>query len=822
MSRCSERPGYPTWYRNLCQVCCRLLLLPTVLLTVMLSGSIALAQIHVDQRAPGVAITPHLSYFLAPAGSHSLEDVLHGGARHLFRRNANQDLNLGFLPGRELWVHFTLVYDHHYSDGGTSIQRFLTINYPALESFTVYLIQNGDISSHTLGDKWPFTQRLVADTPYIIPVTLQGQQPLDVYIHVSGESAYNLPITLLSHAALSEARGHSRMGHGLYFGLMLTMAMIGIFVYLGTRIRIYLWYSLHVLSFGLLLATTSGVAYQYLWPQLSGWNRYADAVMIGVACGLGTWYAREFLNTAAVSRPLHRLMNLIIGLAAAGVAATFFIPHYLIVTLLISLTLITAVVNILAGAMSLYRGEYAAQYFMLGWLCLLSGAVIHALLPLGLIPVTDLTVNASKVGSMLEVLFLAIALSHHARQVGRQHHEVTLQTKRQLQIANDELSLALAKLEQTNSLKDQFLTTISHELRTPMNGVLGVLELLQQSAASDEQRKQLQSAQGSAEEMLTLVETILNFTELQAGRLKLKMERFEPRQLLNHTAQIFRQIAMNKQLNFHFHIEREVPSELMGDGDMLRQVVTQLLDNAVKFTHQGEVCACISVEPGERDDDCILMIQVRDSGPGIPDAQRQTIFEAFRQLDSDNSRMVGGLGIGLTICRHIVLNMEGTLDVSSIAGRGTMFSVLLPFKRVRRDAPAAAPQSLLPAGHTVLVAEDNPVNQMVLSKLLEGFNCRVLIAANGVRVLELLASQPVDLVMMDCQMPIMDGFECARRIRDSQSHIRDIPIIAVTANAMTGDSELCLKAGMNDYIKKPINRDIVERKLRRWLRTRDT
>ncbi|MEE8059385.1 MAG: response regulator, partial [Pseudomonadales bacterium] len=392
-------------------------------------------------------------------------------------------------------------------------------------------------------------------------------------------------------------------------------------------------------------------------------------------------------------------------------------------------------------------------------------------------------------------------------------------SQQKTQLANNELSKTLAKLEKNNRLKDQFLGTISHELRTPMNGVEGSLALIKTDNLNPKQENYIKTAKQSAQEMTSLVDSILRFSEIQSGALEIKREPINLRKILNPLAATFRQLCLKKGLIFSWHIDKSIPEVIESDNEQLLLILNQLIDNAIKFTQKGHVFVNINVGMDEQNQQKLLLISVIDSGEGIQPEQLDTVFNVFQQLDGNFNRNHKGLGIGLAICHQLATIMDGKLLVKSIPGEGTEFIFSLPLILSSTTAPKEPnEQPDLPCKQkTILVAEDNPVNQLVLKGMLQNFDCIILTASNGEEVSTLLNSQPVDLIMMDCQMPIVDGFEATRKIRDSNAVYCNIPIIAVTANAMTSDSVRCLKAGMNDYIKKPINREVVERKVKRWL-----
>ncbi|MNQ21710.1 Sensory/regulatory protein RpfC [compost metagenome] len=734
------------------------------------------------------------------AGTATITDVLAQATAGQFKPHDKATLNAGYSRSA-----FWLKIDLHYRPNNPDARRtwLLELAYPPLDHLDLY--QPDEAGRYQLtqrtGDALPFASREIRQNNYLFDLDFAANEQKTLYLRLQSEGSIQAPMTLWSSTAYLEEQPVRLYVLGVIYGVLLGMLVYNLFIYLSVRDTSYLYYIFYIASFGLYQLSVNGAAVEYFWPDNPWWANASTPFFIGCAGLFGSQFARSFLQTARHSRWMDRLLLVLIAYGALVVGLSLMTSYALALRLATALALIFTVVIFAAGIFAWWRGLRVARYFIIAWSAFLLGGIVNTLMVLGYLPNVFLTMYASQIGSAIEVALLSLALADRINAMREQQAQTLFDAGQKLEVLNQQLA-------HSNQLKDEFLATLTHELRTPMNGVIGSLELMQTVELDPELEQYQQTAAGSARDMMRMVNGILTLTELQAGRLRACPEPFSLRSVVDNVRRQFAANASGKGLDFKVEVAPGVPDRLNGDSAKLVQCLECLLDNAIKFTRVGGLALRVSgksAEPGRQK----LSFAVIDTGIGFTDLGEATMYQRFFQLDGSMTREYGGLGVGLAICRQLVELIGGRLTHRSEPGRGSRFQLDVEFDVVtvrQVAAPSRQPPETMsvraPQDCTVLLIDDNSINQLVMRGMLLKLGYRVRSVDSVPAALDSLRRERFDGVLLDSLVSPVDGSSVCCQIRALPGYA-GLPVLAAVASIQGID----LEAGWTDCLNKPVKFD---------------
>lgn len=749
--------------------------------------------------------------------------------------------NLGYRRSA-LWVRVDL--DNRFDEPRDWVAY---IGFPNLDRVDFYYEDSeGEWQHHAAGSALPFRARHLLHRSINFEFQVPPSEALSIYFRVETTGSLQFPLALASTTFFASEAQRTLFTSGLYYGLMLMIAIYSFTVWYTSREAGFLYFALLVVFGSLYSLAAQGLAYQYLWPEAPNWANRATGVFSLMACVVAILFVRSFLTIKSLDQRLDRAARVFAGLAIAGVVLSFFVDSSLVNRMSLAYTAALAVLVTVSGLLAKRRLIRAARFFVSAWTILLIGILLELMQRMGVIIPPLLAYNGIQIATLAAVTVLALGLSDRLQGMMEGYKAAQQDLLRANQLKID-------ALQQADNVKEEFIANVSHELRTPLTGIIGLAEIMLADRSSDlnaSQRETLTLMKVSAQRLSSLVNDVIDFSAIKNGHLALNKRDVDLKQVCELVARMTRPLVGDKPIKL---IESYPSGRIIveGDEDRLQQVLFNLVANAVKFTPHGSVT--IAVEVLEID----VRVSVRDTGMGISAAEQRNIFKRFYQIDSDEARQAGGTGLGLSISQRLLELHDSEIVLRSTPGEGSLFYFDLPLKKTlpenkkidkssgtetRADnseliasKPVGLAAALQATGLNVerrsnqgplsdnadTVATDDSGHEQSQGKILvvddEYLNLRIVethlaeryqltTALSGAEALEKLSNDKPDLIILDLMMPVMTGYQFCQIVRKRYDS-DELPIVILTAKNRVEDLVKGLSLGANDYITKPFSKE---------------
>ncbi|MFT7686096.1 MAG: signal transduction histidine kinase/CheY-like chemotaxis protein [Candidatus Azotimanducaceae bacterium] len=754
---------------------------------IILSFDIAAKPVRIEDQSIDYPLFNHMEYLIDENNEFDVSDIINASSTNFESLIKNRG-NFGFIPGT-LWLRLDLQSDIPFA---TFPHWFLALGTSIIQELDLYQWQEGLVArEHHTGSKFPFNQREVKHRNWVLRIDMSEGQSV-IILRIQSLSPINLK-PLIQPPSLFFARvNNENMALGFLFGLFVVMMIYNTAVFFITKERTFLLFSVLVFTAIIYRLCITGLGFANIWPNHPDWTIPITRISGGASIALIGLFARDYLQIWTWNKALSRALLL----TSIGLIIFVMWPVFKVIPAISFVILLLPPILVSIGAfLAIKRKQTEATFLVIAWVSLLACQGLGLLNTLGYIPQLFEVLSWMDVGMISMVMLSSVGLANRI----------------------NEEKVMRVKASSRADTKSEFLANMSHEIRTPMNAIIGFSDLtLQKDCTKQEQQNYLLQINQSGEKLLEIINIVLDMSKIEAGKLEINTREFNLIELCNNVTSQFKPQLQSKQMELRLILAPDLPTKIEGDSLRIYQILTNLLSNAIKFTTSGNVI--ITVHLSEISD---LIVKIADTGIGMSSDQLEGLFEPFGQADASTTRLYGGTGLGLSISKQLAELMHGSIEVNSVLNEGSTFTVTLPIKSIAEDkvvndldtVPIAEVNQLVDC--KVLLVEDNLVNQRLAHTIIKKAGMSCTIAFNGLEAIHILNQESFDIVLMDIQMPVMDGYETTRQIRNDRTN-ELLPIIGLSANVMDEDREACIKVGMNDFVGKPFKADALIGTIIRW------
>lgn len=754
-----------------------------------------------DNLPEKISILDHASLLRTGSKELSINEIVNGGSKLPFSPLKGKLGNLGFT-NENYWVKFQLK-----NTLDVPVFYYLLTAEPVTDNVNLFLKGVGpEIKIQKSGDNLPFVEKSVKNRRTLFKIELDSGETKNAFLHLKNDGEKNtLPLILLSQEHLLETTYTDQMVMGIFYGILVFIAITYFFFYFAIKEISFLYYSFYVLFVGLCQFALDGFYHQYIGTGNSWFSLHVVIISAIFSCFFFGKYSEIILDIKVKNQRIHKFFNplyIALGFLLAGIIIfpSFLKYAYPIINILtlFGLLLIFASITVI-----IYKKQPIDLFYTIGIAILALTIITAILMNFGVFPEDFSMDDITKLGIGLEIIALSLSM---VNRIG-----ILRSKKEELQ------TVALQKSEEMNDIKSYFLSNMSHELRTPLNAILGLAAIMEKESNDPKVTANCEIIKYASHGLISSVNDILDFSKVEKGELELDKTEFAPFDVFKKLALSAEKQSHDKGLRFNFVTSLKDDLIVIGDPVRLEQIIYNVLGNALKFTSKGSID--FEIVSQSVNQILNLKIIIRDTGTGIPKEKLETIFGLFSQTNIDNKRKHGGFGIGLSIVKALTDLHHGEIKIKSKLNEGTTCIIEIKFpiqETVKKIASTYSEDYYDLMGRHILVVEDNPMNQMIIQMMLEDWkNTAISLADDGAQCLEILKKEKIDLVLMDLQMPVMDGYEAISAIRQGLTGATnmDIPIIVLTADVTKETKERVYNLGATDYMNKPVEEQVMYKKI---------
>ena len=778
----------------------------------------------INEHTCYLQITDHLSYLQDKSHQLSINDVRSPPISENFQPLNQHIANLGF-SNDTFWFKFRLRYQPRTVF--VLKEWYLEIGYPLLDEVLLYYpVGDQDYIEKKSGRKlW----KSPADVNYKHPIFRLYTKPFqdyEIFIKIRSNSTIQAPLELWSPGSFSHNVARENFLWGIFFGTMFVMAFYNAFIYLVVNDRSYLYYVCYILSFLCLFSSFKVNGFLQMPVSFTWWGHGSIPFFI---CFAGFWmtrFSKHFLKTDEYS-PFRGLVLDCVMIGNLLIAfLSFVIAYSIAVKLAAFYILINAVVLFMSAVICYSNNGEQAKYYLIAWAALLTGIILYSLKTFAILPNNCITTYSLPIGATLEVILLSFGLAHRINTDRREKiiaQKETLKAKSLSLVAQEKTNQELKK---SGMVKSNIISNISNEVRTPLHAMMGMANLLKKTDLSNAQKRFVHELTQAGEGLFQVTNDLVDYARLETHRLKLHSSVFELKKCIHETCDLFKSVAKKKDIRLEKMLDNRLPEVVSGDISRIRQILSNLLENAFNYTEQGEIIVevhnwneqmntahSLNLRPLSTSE-CLVYFSVKDTGTGIDKETQEELFNLFTKKGIEKVGNQTGFGLGLSICKRLIQLMNGAIWVKSEQGKGSAFHFVISLKRAdaaqlekisKKKKKKSVNAKALPA-LKILLAEDNPHNQLVIKMMFENSPFTLDIVENGKQAVLNYSEHSYDLIIMDILMPMMNGIEAITQIREmeKQKNLPQTPILVVTADARPSTYKDCKKAGCSDFMNKPI------------------